>query len=92
MEKAVNPLQQLFLLALLQKQAEIEEAKALLSDFVYLAYLSEIGKVEIEKEPLNYTDPTGLASEDVIDTTRTLARWLIGNPIAAYLTQNSWSK
>jgi len=59
MEKAVNTLQQLFLLALLQKQVEIKEAKALLENVFYLAYLSEIANVENLEEPLKYTTRRG---------------------------------
>jgi len=60
MDKAKNQLEQLLILSLLQKQAEFEEAKVELNDFVYLLYLYEISKIKTPKEPVNFVDPFGL--------------------------------
>jgi len=60
MDKAKNQLEQLLILSLLQKQAEFEEAKVELNDFVYLLYLYEISKIKTPKEPVNRVDPFGL--------------------------------
>ena len=61
MENVTNPLQKLFILALLQKQNEIEEAESILVNALYLSYISEVTKSEIQRERPIFTDPTGLA-------------------------------
>ena len=47
--------------------------------------------VYCRNNPVNYVDPSGNWPEPT-DVTRTLAKWLIGNPINVYATQQGWFK